>query len=361
MTQKQSQKKKDGASAKMEPGAILSKKLWITILVALFILGGIILLYIFLPVYANKTETSAIIKIPANATSQMVEDSIAKYFGPKYASKVTMMTKLKGTDFGSRHGAFLVDSGVNPLNTARILSHGQQHPVKVVVNGARGIKPLAEKISRNVEFASDSLVALLNDPEFLKRYDVTPEEVIGLFPDDTYLVYWSAKPEEVVAKIAANYNKIWNEQRREKARSLGLTPLEVTTLASIVDEETNKSDEKPMVARLYLNRLKKGMKLQADPTVKFATGDFSLRRIRNEHLATRSPYNTYLVEGLPPGPIRTVTTADIDAVLNAPQHPYLYMCAKEDFSGYHNFASDYSTHLSNARRYQKELNRRGIM
>lgn len=155
-------------------------------------------------------------------------------------------------------------------------------------------------------------------------------------------------------------DRFWTDDRREKARKLGLTPVEVATLASIVEEESAKPDEYPAIARLYMNRLKKGMLLQADPTVKYATGNFALRRITGEHLRTPSPYNTYLHPGLPPGPLRTPSKSTIDRVLSAPAHTYLYMCAKEDFSGYHNFASDYATHTANARRYQKELNRRGI-
>ncbi len=164
----------------------------------------------------------------------------------------------------------------------------------------------------------------------------------------------------MVRRLLDYRNRFWSKERRSKAASLGLTPSQVATIASIVEEETAKADEKPKVARLYLNRLKKGIKLQADPTVKFATGDFTLRRITGKHLAIESPYNTYKVNGLPPGPIRIPAAATIDAVLNAPKHDYIYMCAKEDFSGYHNFASDYATHMANARRYQAELNRRGI-
>ena len=166
--------------------------------------------------------------------------------------------------------------------------------------------------------------------------------------------------ESVVKKMLAHYCNYWSADRREKAKSMGLSPAEVSVVASIVEEETNKKDERPLVARLYLNRIKQGMKLQADPTVKFALGDFSLRRITLKHLYVESPYNTYINKGLPPGPIRIVNKATLDDVLNAPEHKYIYMCAKEDFSGYHNFAEDYATHRSNARRYQAELNRRNI-
>ena len=353
-------RKNNGASSPKDAGVILRKKWWVTALVIFFVLGGIILLYIFLPVVANKTENKALIKIPANATAQMVKDTLEKYFGDKYASNVMTVSGIRGTDYSKRHGAYMVDSGIPPLYAERILSRGAQHPIKLTVNGARGLDILSERISKNVDFTADSLQNRLKDNQLLSDYGLTSDQALALFIDDSYQVYWNASPESVISKIGDNYKKIWNEERLGKAKTLGLTPAQVVTIASIVDEETNKNDEKSKVARLYLNRLQKGMKLQADPTVKFALGDFSLRRIRGEHLKVNSPYNTYQVIGLPPGPIRTVTVKDIDAVLNAPSHDYVYMCAKDDFSGYHNFAKDYDTHMQNARKYQKALNRRNI-
>lgn len=361
MAKNNTKKKKNGASSTLDVGAILLKKWWITALVILIILGGIILLYIFLPVVADKSESRQLIRIPANATSEMVRDSVAKYYGDDFAEKVSLVSKIKKTDFKSRHGAYMIDSGMSPYKVERKLSHGAQHPMTIVVNGARGIDILSERIAKNLDFSSDSLKQQLADKEFLANYGLKPTEALALFIDDSYLAYWNASPKAITEKIGANYKKIWNEERLNKAKAIGLSPAEVITLASIVDEESNKSDEKPQIARLYINRLNKGMKLQADPTVKFALGDFSLRRIRNEHLLVDSPYNTYKVSGLPPGPIRTVTVKDIDAVLDAPTHDYLYMCAKEDFSGYHNFAKDYNTHMQNARKYQKALTRRNIL
>lgn len=354
-------RKRNGASSTKDVGAILTRKWWITALVICFVLGGIILLYIFLPVVANKTESRTLIRIPANATTQMVEDSLAKYYGKKYASKVTLVSKLRGTDYSTRYGAYMVDSGLSPLKTERLLSRGAQHPINITVNGARGIDILSNRLSKNLDLSPDDLKKQLLDTAFLSQYGLVPDQALALFVDDTYQVYWNVSPKDLTSKIGKNYTKIWNKERLEKARQLGLTPAEVITIASIVDEETNKSDEKPKVARLYLNRLKKGMKLQADPTVKFALGDFALRRIRGEHLKVDSPYNTYKINGLPPGPIRTVTVADIDAVLDAPAHDFIYMCAKDDFSGYHSFAKDYNTHMQNARDYQKALNRRNIL
>ena len=156
------------------------------------------------------------------------------------------------------------------------------------------------------------------------------------------------------------YNNYWNQKRISKAQAIGLTPLQVSTLASIVDEETANNAEKPVVAGLYINRLKKGMLLQADPTVKFALQDFTLKRILLKHLSIDSPYNTYKYAGLPPGPIRIPSVQGLESVLNYARHNYLYMCAKEDFSGTHNFAVTHSQHIVNAKLYQRELNRRKI-
>lgn len=349
-----------GTSSSPDVGATLLKKWWITALVILFVLGGIILLYIFLPAVANKSESKAIIHIPANASTAMVRDSVAKYLGDKYADKVALVSKLRGTDFTKRHGAFMIDSGVSPIRAQRILSNGAQYPVTLTINGARGIDILADRIAGKLDFSPDSLKKQLSHEDFLVTYGLKPSEALALFIDDSYQVYWNASPEDVAVKVGKNYKKIWNKERLDKAEKLGLTPAEVITIASIVDEETNKKDDKPLIARLYINRLKKGMKLQACPTVKFALGNFSLQRIRDEHLQVNSPYNTYKNYGLPPGPIRTVTVQDIDAVLDAPEHDYIYMCAKDDFSGYHAFAKDYATHSKNARNYQKALNRRNI-
>lgn len=177
---------------------------------------------------------------------------------------------------------------------------------------------------------------------------------------DTYEFYWNATPNKIIKRLVEYREKFWTDKRKAQAASLGLSPIEATILASIVEEETNKADEKPIVARLYMNRLKKGMLLQADPTVKYAVGNFGLKRILQQHLNIESPYNTYKHPGLPPGPIRIPSGNTIDAVLNAPSNDYIYMCAKEDFSGYHNFTSSYSEHLNNARRYQAVLNKRNI-
>jgi UPF0755 protein len=220
------------------------------------------------------------------------------------------------------------------------------------------MEQLAERVAGKMEWsATDFLLAC---DTVLPGFGFKKETFAAAFFPDTYEFYWSNEPDKVVKRLLEYRNNYWTEERRAKAKSMGLTPVEVSTIASIVEEETNKRDERPVVARLYLNRLNKGMMLQADPTVKYAVGDFSLRRITRQHLEINSPYNTYKNVGLPPGPIRIVEKTTLDAVLNAPKHNYLYMCAKEDFSGRHNFAADFATHQRNAAKYHAELNRRKI-
>ena len=194
----------------------------------------------------------------------------------------------------------------------------------------------------------------------LPKFDPRKENLPSLFIPDTYQVYWDISAEQFVERMQKEHSRFWNEERKQKAQAAGMTPEEVCTLASIVEEETNNNAEKPTVAGLYINRLHKGMPLQADPTVKFALQDFQLKRISNKHLTVDSPYNTYRNIGLPPGPIRIPTPAGLDAVLNYEKHDYIYMCAKEDFSGTHNFASNYTEHMKNARKYWKALNERKI-
>ncbi|MDE5975111.1 MAG: endolytic transglycosylase MltG [Muribaculaceae bacterium] len=319
-----------------------------------------LILFFFLPLLTGEAHADTIIRIPREASANMVKDSLSKYLGPDYTRSVLKASRLQGADFSKRHGAYLIPEGTSPLKASRILAQGAQHPLTITINGFRGISTLAERLSRRLDFSADEFVASATDPAVSLPYDLTPGQILSLFIDDSYEVYWSATPKDIIDKVGKHYKEVWNDARREKASALGLTPAEIMTICSIVDEETNKLDEKGAVGRLYINRLKTGMKLQADPTVKYAVGDFTLRRILSKHLAVESPYNTYKVAGLPPGPIRTTSVATIDAVLNSAPHDYLYMCAKEDFSGYHNFSATYSEHLENARRYQKALDERGI-
>lgn len=248
-----------------------------------------------------------------------------------------------------RAGNYAVRPGDSMRDVWRRLVAGNQTPVKVVVPAARTLGRVAGVLGERLMADSASFAAVL----------CKPQQMALLIPN-TYEVYWTVSPEAFLQRMEEEHDKFWNEARLAKARALGLTPDEVATLASIVDEETAKGDEKPVVAGLYLNRLKKGMLLQADPTVKYAVGDPALRRILFEHLKVDSPYNTYMHAGLPPTPIRIPTVQAVEAVLNPSEHNYLYMCAREDFSGYHNFAASLTEHSRNAARYQAALNARGI-
>lgn len=296
--------------------------------------------------------------IPADATEAAVRDSLTSSLGERIGEKVFTIWKAKDGKVRVSEGSYLIKEGSKVLDISRKILNGRQDPVKVVFNNVRTLDQLADKVASKMEFEAQAFTAACDS--VLNAKGMTPEQRPAAFLPDTYEFYWNASPAYVVERLTDYHDKFWNEERRRKAAALGLTPVEVATVASIVEEETVKADERPKVARLYLNRIKKGMKLQADPTVKFAVGDFALRRILGTHLKVESPYNTYMHEGLPLGPIRVVDKRTLDAVLDAPANDYIYMCAKEDFSGYHNFAVTFAEHQANADRYRRELNRRGI-
>ena len=254
--------------------------------------------------------------------------------------------------------AILPEEGI--IAVLRKLKNGHQEPVRLTIPESRTTDKLAGALSRKLMMDSLALSIFFKDSTLCAKMGYDTTTIVCLFVPNTYEVYWNTSIENLLTRMKKEHDKFWDKSRQAKATALGLNPNEVCTLASIIDEETSNNPEKPMIARMYLNRLKKGMPLQADPTVKFALKDFALKRIYHNMLSTDSPYNTYKNVGLPPGPIKVASVAGIDAVLNAPSHNYLYMCAKEDFSGTHNFASSYSEHLRNAAKYSKALNERGI-
>ena len=236
-----------------------------------------------------------------------------------------------------------------------------QIPVKVTFNHLRTKEQLAGKISTQIEADSIAIINQLSDTTFLIETGLNNDNVSCLFIPNTYEFYWNTSATEFLNKMQKEYDKFWNNERLKKAATIGLTKFEVSALASIVEMESYKKEERPIIARLYLNRLKKGMKLQSDPTIIFAVGDFTIRRVLTKDLKIDSPYNTYLHKGLPPGPICLPSINAIDAVLNASKNDYLFMCAREDFSGYHNFAKTSKEHSKNARKYRRALNKRKIM
>lgn len=338
---------------KKVPRRIKTILLGVALLVLLFI--GMLL-----PMMMDHTDRTVSIKIPQNATNKIVSDSLTKYFGADFSAKVMRLAKLRGANFSKRHGIYEIVKGSTPFSTMRKIVSGGQTPIRITINGFRDQQDMIRRISSKFEFQPAELQALVADPQIMAKYGLTPQNAMALFLDDTYEFYWTSKPEDIISKIGDNYLKFWNEERKQKVAELGLSPAEAIVIASIADEETNSKSERGIVSRLYLNRLNKNMRLQADPTVRFALGDFTIKRIKSEHLKTDSPYNTYRVSGLPPGPIRTTNAESIDALLNSKPHNYLYMCAKEDFSGTHNFSSTFEKHTKNATLYRHTLDSNGI-
>ncbi|MGC8865841.1 MAG: endolytic transglycosylase MltG [Bacteroidales bacterium] len=270
------------------------------------------------------------------------------------------VARRQGLDKRVKPGRYRLRDGMSNLQLVRMLMGGHQEPVRLVFNSIRTKEQLAGRIAAQIEADSVELLQLLNDSVFLKKWGVRPETAFALFIPNTYEVWWNTSASAFIERMAHEANKFWNEARLQKAKQTGLSRIQVVTLASIIEQETNKNDEKARIAGVYINRLRSGWPLQADPTLKFAHGDWSIKRIRKVHTEIDSPYNTYKFPGLPPGPICVPSIASIDAVLNYEKNDYYYFCAREDMSGYHVFSSTYQQHQQNAERYRRALNRLGI-
>lgn len=268
-----------------------------------------------------------------------------------YAKRLNLDERVKA-------GHYELKRGMDVVDIVRMLKLGHQTPVRVIFNNARGVGFLARRISGQIDLDSVEIAEAIVSKEFAEELGYRSEELMSIFIPNTYELWWTISPEELVRRMNVEYNRFWTDEREAARKVLGLSRVEVSTLASIVYEETAKVGEMPRVAGVYVNRLRRGMRLQADPTVKYALGDFSLQRVLNKHLKYDSPYNTYLYKGLPPGPISVPSIAALDAVLNYEKHKYIYFCARAEMDGYHNFATTYSQHLKNAKLYTDELNRR---
>lgn len=259
-----------------------------------------------------------------------------------------------------RTGRYALDADMGSLTFFRNLRNGHQSAVKLTIPSVRTKERLAEELCSKIMIDADNMINALNDNSLCQKYGLDTASIVSMFIPNTYEVYWDTSLDKLFERMKTESDNFWDGSRLAQAKTLELTPLQVITIASIIDEETANNGEKPMIAGMYYNRLKQGMPLQADPTIKFALKQFELRRIYNKLLLVDSPYNTYRNVGLPPGPIRIPSVAGIDAVLNLVHHDYLYMCAKEDFSGTHNFAKTYAEHLQNAAKYSKALDQRNI-
>lgn len=254
-----------------------------------------------------------------------------------------------------RAGRYEIHAGMSSFALARLLRSGRQSPVNLVINKLRTKQDFIRMVSLHLEADSTIMDRLLHDDVYLRQFGLDSNTALCAVIPNTYEFFWNTTAQDVFERLEKEKEKFWQGKRNAEADSLGLTRQQVYILASIVEEETNRNSEKPLIASVYLNRFRSGMRLSADPTVKFAIGDFALRRITGQQTSFDSPYNTYRYAGLPPGPICTPSIKTIDAVLHTQQTDYLYFCARPDFSGYHVFAATYAEHLQNARRYQKAL------
>lgn len=294
----------------------------------------------------DDTSDSVLAKLEGGGAVQLVGYRItATVLG--YGSKI-------------KPGRYEIGDGTSTLSLLRNLRNGKQAPVELTIASVRTVEDLAGKLSRQLQPDSLDFLNAFKDPSVCAEFGLDTSTIGCIFLPNTYEIYWNTTPVKLLGRMKKESDAFWTAERKDKAKRAGLTPNEVIVLASIVDQETANDAEKPAIAGMYLNRLHSGMKLQADPTVKFALKDFSIKRIMHQHLLTNSPYNTYKNGGLPPGPIDIPSLKSIEAVLNYKRHKYLYMCAKEDFSGTHNFAETYEAHLENAKRYADALNKRGI-
>jgi UPF0755 protein len=305
-------------------------------------------------------QRERVVLIPTGSDFKDVQDILIE---GKYVNDIlsfSVLSKFMKYDQYVKPGRYLLEADMSNLEAIRHLRSGRQEPVDVTFNNVRLKPELAQKITANLEAEADKFLAMLEDSVIVSKYGFTTEDIMTMFLPNTYEMYWTTDKEELMDRMYKEYERFWDESRKRMAQELDMTPVEVSVLASIVDAETNKVDEAPTVAGLYLNRLQRNIALQADPTLVYAAQDFTIRRVLDKHKEIDSPYNTYKYTGLPPGPIRTPSIAALEAVLNYEDHNYLYMCAKEDFSGYHNFATNLRSHLANARRYQRALSEAGI-
>jgi UPF0755 protein len=315
---------------------------------------------IYKPNVVIKEGKETYLYIPTGSQYTDVLKSLHENRYVKDTASFSWLAKRMGYTTRVKPGRYLIEYNMHNRELISMLRSGVQKPVKVVFHNIRTTNQLAGVIAKQIEADSVSLVRILNTQSRAENYGFSKETFIAMFIPNTYELYWNTSAEDFCDRMLKEYKKFWNSSRREKAGKIDYSPVEITTIASIVEEETQYNPEKPVIAGVYINRLKKGMALQADPTVKFAVGDFSIKRVLNKHTEYQSPYNTYRQPGLPPGPICIPSISSINAVLNYQRHEYLYFCAKDDFSGAHAFAKTLQQHNINADAYRKALNRNRI-
>lgn len=340
-----------------------SKVLLFTILILLFILtiAGWLGHAIFMePNIYTGSETEVYIQIPTDSNFETVKEELYTKGTIIHRRNFEIVSKIQKYPASVKPGRYKLTRDMGNWQIIRLLKSGNQVPINVIFNNMRTPEQLAGRIATQIEADSTSIINLINDAKFLDSMGVTHNSIYTILIPNTYEFYWNTSAREFLTRMKKESNKFWSGKRDSLLETLNMTRLEVITLASIVDKETNKNDEKARVAGVYMNRLKKGWMLEADPTLVFAHGDFNIKRVLNIHKEIDSPYNTYRNSGLPPGPICLPSISSIDAVLNYENHEYMFFCASDDFSGYHSFARTIEQHAINANRYRAALNRRQI-
>ncbi len=318
--------------------------------------------YLYGLIYSNNVWTpegkDVSIYIPGDATFEDVKQNLYSHGVILNRTSFEWLAARKKYPELIKPGHFLIKEGMSNDKLINMLRLGEQIPVKVIFNNIRIKEQLAQKVGMQIEADSGSLIKLLNDSVYQASMGLGTETALTLFIPNTYEFYWNTSAQQFMNRMYREYESFWSYDRDEKAAGLNMSRADVVILASIVEKETNKNDEKARIAGVYLNRLQKNWLLQADPTLVYASGDFGLTRVLNVHKDIDSPYNTYKYAGLPPGPICIPSIASVDAVLNAEDHDYLFFCAKDDLSGYHVFANSITQHNRNARRYRKAIENR---
>ena len=355
--------KKSRKSGSKKKGKPAKRSLWL-VLIILLIFAAAFGYWVFRTVMSPNVQTAdgkeVELFIPTGSDYDQVKALIKDANCIVNEKSFNWVAQKKDYPNNIHPGHYVLKNGMNNNQLVNMLRGGLQTPVKVTFNNIRDVDQLAGRIATQIEADSAAISQRLHNQEYINQLGFNSRTIPALFLPDTYEFYWNTDAEGFVNRMFQEYNKFWNEERKQQAQTKGLTPIQVSTLASIVNKETNMSDEMPRVAGVYLNRLKSNWLLQADPTLIFAWNDYTIKRVLDRHKEIESPYNTYKYPGLPPGPICIPSIAAVKSVLNAEDHHYYFFCAKEDFSGYHNFAKTLSEHNNNAARYQQALNQRGI-
>ena len=341
-------------------------KISIAIIVIILVCGGLWAYQKYQEIYQPNVslgeKQTTYFYIPTGSTIENVANLLYEKNFILNRSSFEWVAERKNYKKHIKPGKYLLRAGMNNNDLVDLLRSGKQEPLKITFNYVRTVEQIAGKVGNQIEADSLAIITLFNDSSYLKKIGMSRATVLTLFLPNTYEFYWNTSAEQFAERMTKEYKKFWNEERKTKAKRIGLSQSEVSTLASIVQAEQSIHNlEKPIIAGLYINRIKRGMKLESDPTLVYACGDFSIRRVLNIHKEINSPYNTYLNYGLPPGPINIPEISSVDAVLNYKKNDYIFMCAKPDSSGFHNFSETLRQHTAFAKQFHKSLNKRKIM